>query len=35
MFDTPEEADNYPWNDDYGIQYVGIEQFLTNESILS
>ena len=24
-----------PWNDDYGIQYVGIEQFLTNESILS
>ena len=24
-----------PWNDDYGIQYVGIEQFLMNESILS
>ncbi len=24
-----------PWRDEYGIQYVGVEDFLLNESLIS
>jgi len=23
-----------PWNDDHGIQYIGVEQFLLDETLL-